>query len=85
MSHGTIRLTQSSASITTATSKKLNPGKLSESIMTVHFYQGESYSYDYSNRTYDDGGCWEDYLTGDEYDEALDRRLFEKSNGYYSY
>ena len=52
--------------------------------MTVHFYQGESYSYDYSNRTYDDSGCWEDYLTGDEYDEALDRRLFEKSNGYYS-
>ena len=82
MSHGTIRLTQSSASITTATSKKLNLSKLSETIMVLHFYEGQSYSWEYSNRSYDDSGCWEDYLTGDEYEEALDRRLFERSNSW---
>jgi hypothetical protein len=80
MSHGTIRLTQSSASITTATSKKLNLSKLSETIMVLHFYEGQSYSWEYSNRSYDDSGCWEDYLSGDEYEEALDRKRFEQSN-----
>jgi len=80
MSHGMIRLTLSSASITTATSKKLNLSKLSETIMVLHFYEGESYSWEYSNRSYDDSGCWEDYLTPDEYEEALDRKLFEQSN-----
>ena len=80
MSLGMIRLTQSSASITTATSKKLNLSKLSETIMVLHFYEGQSYSWEYSNRSYDDSGCWEDYLTGDEYEEALDRKLFEQSN-----
>jgi hypothetical protein len=80
MSHGMIRLTQSSASITTATSKKLNLSKLSETIMTVHFYEGQSYSWEYSNRSYDDSGCWEDYLSADEYEDALDRKRFEQSN-----
>jgi hypothetical protein len=80
MSHGMIRLTQSSASITTATSKKLNLSKLSETIMVLHFYEGQSYSWEYSNRSYDDSGCWEDYLSGDEYEEALDRKRFEQSN-----
>jgi hypothetical protein len=59
---------------------KLNTGKLSEIIMTVHFYEGQSYSWEYSNRSYDDSGCWEDYLTPDEYEEALDRKRFEQSN-----
>lgn len=27
-----------------------------------------------------DSGCWEDYLSGDEYEEALDRKRFEQSN-----
>ena len=80
MSLGMIRLTQSSASITTATSKKLNLSKLSETIMVLHFYEGQSYSWEYSNRSYDDSGCWEDYLSGDEYEEALDRKRFEQSN-----
>ena len=80
MSHGILWLTLSSASITTATSKKLNLSKLSEIIMTVHFYEGQSYSWEYSNRTYDDSGCWEDYLTPDEYEDALDRKRFEQSN-----
>lgn len=48
--------------------------------MTVHFYQGQSYSWCYSNRSYDDNGCWEDYLSADEYDEWLDRKRFEQSN-----
>ena len=48
--------------------------------MVLHFYEGESYSWEYSNRSYDDSGCWEDYLTGDEYEEALDRKRFEQSN-----
>lgn len=47
--------------------------------MTVHFYQGQSYSWCYSNRSYDDNGCWEDYLSADEYDEWLDRKRFEQS------
>jgi len=80
MSHGTIRLTLFSASIITATSKKLNLSKLSEIIMIVHFYEGQSYSWNYANRSYDDTGCWEDYLSADEYEEALDRKLFEQSN-----
>jgi hypothetical protein len=66
MSLGMIRLTLSS--------------KLSETIMVLHFYEGESYSWEYSNRSYDDSGCWEDYLSPDEYEEALDRKLFEQSN-----
>jgi hypothetical protein len=49
-------------------------------IMTVHFYEGESYSWEYSNRSYDDSGCWEDYLTPDEYEETLDRKRYEQSN-----
>jgi hypothetical protein len=49
-------------------------------IMVVHFYEGQSYSWEYSNRSYDDSGCWEDYLTPDEYEEALDRKRFEQSN-----
>lgn len=73
-------LTLSCGSITTATSKKLNLSKLSEIIMVVHFYEGQSYSWEYSNRSYDDSGCWEDYLSGDEYEDALDRKLFEQSN-----
>lgn len=50
--------------------------------MTVHFYNGESYSWEYSNRSYDDSNCWEDCLTGDEYEEWADRRRFEQSNPY---
>jgi hypothetical protein len=48
--------------------------------MTVHFYEGQSYSWCYANRSYDDTGCWEDYLTPDEHEDALDRKLFEHSN-----
>ena len=48
--------------------------------MTVHFYEGQSYSWCYANRSYDDTGCWEDYLTPDEYEDALDRKRFEQSN-----
>jgi hypothetical protein len=80
MSHGILSSTPSCASITIATLKKLNLSKLSETIMVLHFYEGQSYSWEYSNRSYDDSGCWEDYLTPDEYEEALDRKLFEQSN-----
>jgi hypothetical protein len=48
--------------------------------MTVHFYEGQSYSWNYANRTYDDTACWEDYLTPDEYEDDLDRKRFEQSN-----
>ena len=80
MSLGILSSIPSCASITTATSKKLNLSKLSEIIMIVHFYEGQSYSWNYANRSYDDTGCWEDYLSADEYEEALDRKLFEQSN-----
>jgi len=63
-----------------ATSKKLKIGKLSESIMTNYSYDEDSRSWEYSNSSFDDSKCWEDYLTGDEYDEAIDRKLFEQSN-----
>ena len=49
-------------------------------IMVVHFYEGQSYSWNYANRTYDDSGCWEDYLSADEYEDRLDRKRFEQSN-----
>jgi hypothetical protein len=48
--------------------------------MVVHFYEGQSYSWNYANRSYDDSGCWEDYLSADEYEDALDRKRFEQSN-----
>ena len=48
--------------------------------MTVHLYEGQSYSWKYENRAYDDSRCWEDCLTPDEYEDALDRKRFEQSN-----
>ena len=48
--------------------------------MKLHFYQGESYSWQYANRTHDDSMCWEESMTGDEYEEWQDRRRFEQSN-----
>ena len=80
MSRGILSSIPSCASIGIATSKKLNLSKLSEIIMIVHFYEGQSYSWNYANRSYDDTGCWEDYLSADEYEEALDRKRFEQSN-----
>jgi hypothetical protein len=80
MSHGILSSAPSCGSITTATSKKLNLSKLSEIIMVVHFYEGQSYSWNYANRSYDDSGCWEDYMSPDEYEDALDRKRFEQSN-----
>ena len=49
-------------------------------MITTSFAYGDSYGV--NDRSYDDSHCWEDYLSGDEYEEALDRRLFEQSNPY---
>ncbi|MFZ9728982.1 MAG: hypothetical protein ACO3CD_08215 [Candidatus Nanopelagicaceae bacterium] len=49
-------------------------------MITTSFAYGDSYGV--KDRSYDDSYCWEDYLSGDEYEEWVDRRRFEQSNPY---
>ncbi len=49
-------------------------------MVTTSFAYGDSYGVE--DRSYDDSQCWEDCLSGDEYEEWADRRRFEQSNPY---
>jgi hypothetical protein len=49
-------------------------------MVTTSFAYGDSYGVE--DRSYDDSNCWEDCLSGDEYEEWADRRRFEQSNPY---
>ena len=46
---------------------------------TTSFCKGQSWSKFDAYYQNDDSGCWEDYLSPDEYEDALDRKRYEQS------
>ena len=47
---------------------------------TTSFCNGQSWSkFDAYYHTENDSGCWEDYLSPDEYEDVLDRKRYEQS------
>ena len=46
---------------------------------TTSFCNGQSWSKSDAYYHQDDSGCWEDYLSFDEYEEILDQKRYEQS------